>query len=112
MNRRFTPDKHKRIRRHHEKKNKTFPTRNQPQVRIWSPTVFKPKLTDKTLYYTVDPKIGCDVDIKMVQSKLGELFGFDVKVYPNLFYTFDVLLGEKTTYGKIQEVTLKLLEEI
>jgi len=105
----FVPDKHKRIRQNHDKKRKKRPTTNQETPRIWSPTIFKPKLTDTTLYYTVNPKK--QVNIKEVQIKLIELYGFDVKVYPQIFNCFDVLLGKRTDWATVQKITLKLLED-
>lgn len=109
MNSRFIIDKHKRIRQNHDKKSKTRKITTIKPPKIWSPTIFKPKLTDKTLYYTVGPqKI---VEIQKIEAMLKEAYGFDVKVYPNVFNCFDVLLGEKTTWRKVQEVTLKVVEE-
>lgn len=106
----FIPDKHKRVRKLHEKKNNIQPNRNQPAPKIWTPLIFKPKPKDQIGYYCVNP--GKPVDLDAVASRLAELYGMNVWIYESLFGCFDVYLENKTEVQIIEEYTMRALEDV
>lgn len=87
-----------------------LPTKNQPQPKIWTVTLFDPKPRDKIGYYIVSSVE--KVDLKRVANGLAVLFGFDVYVFENVLNSFDVYLAKPVEFRFIEEYTLKVLSEI
>lgn len=111
MNRRFTPDKHIRIRRQHEEKNKPQPSSKPKKIHIYHPLIkFKLKPKDQMKYFIVNP--GEKVDLYEVRDKLNEYFSCLVNVHSNIFNTFDVVLDEPASWEVICRNMLKVLKSL
>ena len=75
MTHHFIEDKYKRIEKKEKEHKKKQPTRNQPKVKIWTPTLFDPKPTDKISYFIVsldEPRYLKEIE-KIMGKVLDEL---------------------------------------
>ena len=113
MNNHFAPDsstrKDKRSKTSERSEKHDSPLRNQPQVKIWTVTLFSPKPRDKIAYYIVNPDK--QLDIQKVATRMAELYGMNVYVYGNLFNLFDVNLEKAVEFSTSERVTLQVLSE-
>ena len=113
MNKRFVPDssqtKDKRSMTSERSEQQVSPTRNQPQVKIWTVTLFQPKPKDKIIHYLVTPEK--PLDIKKVAERMAELYGMNVYLYGNFFNFFEIYLEKPVEFSTIERVTLQVLSE-
>ena len=113
MNRHFVPDKSqrkdKRSGTSERNEKHDTPLRNQPQVKIWTVTLFQPKPTDRIIHYLVTPEN--PLDINKVADHMAELYGMDVYIYGNVFNFFEVYLEKPVEFRVIERGTLQVLRE-
>ena len=87
----FNPNRHERIERRKEKKNRTINNQNQPIPHIYAITLFRPKKDDIIKCWHINPKQQQDlekvanalkkklsVDLYVVEALLG--YGMDVHI--------------------------------
>jgi len=111
MNRNFIPDKHKRIRTHHDKNNRIHKSRSQPEPTISTIRLFTPKQSDKVDYWHVNPRR--KMDLNEVALKLMEKLMVQLYVAAYFGDTFDVFtLGGGVAWGDACQATFDTLKEM